>query len=124
MYYNHVYFYYQLFWCLGPESNRHSFRRGILSPLCLPISPPRHNLHLNVISWDFSSHASLTKSVMLPYIKSTHIKVKSHSLLLHLYYFLLLPHCCFFTFISFTSTQNNSFTKILVPIRGFEPLTY
>jgi hypothetical protein len=27
-------------WCPGPESNRHSFRRGILSPLRLPISPP------------------------------------------------------------------------------------
>lgn len=30
------------FWCPGPDSNRHgSFRRrGILSPLCLPVSPP------------------------------------------------------------------------------------
>jgi hypothetical protein len=27
-------------WCPGPESNRHAFRRGILSPLCLPVSPP------------------------------------------------------------------------------------
>jgi S-sulfo-L-cysteine synthase (O-acetyl-L-serine-dependent) len=27
-------------WCPGPESNRHAFRRGILSPLRLPISPP------------------------------------------------------------------------------------
>jgi hypothetical protein len=30
-------------WCLGPESNRHGARhRGILSPLRLPIPPPRH----------------------------------------------------------------------------------
>ena len=30
-------------WCLGPESNRYAAlrRRRILSPLCLPISPPR-----------------------------------------------------------------------------------
>ena len=27
-------------WCPGPDSNRHTFRRGILSPLRLPISPP------------------------------------------------------------------------------------
>ena len=26
-------------WCPEPESNRHGLRRGILSPLCLPISP-------------------------------------------------------------------------------------
>jgi hypothetical protein len=30
-------------WCLGPESNRYSHEdRGILSPLRLPIPPPRH----------------------------------------------------------------------------------
>ena len=29
-------------WCPGPESNRHASRRGILSPLRLPISPPGH----------------------------------------------------------------------------------
>ena len=29
-------------WCPGPESNRHALRRGILSPLRLPISPPGH----------------------------------------------------------------------------------
>ena len=27
-------------WCPGPDSNRHALRRGILSPLRLPISPP------------------------------------------------------------------------------------
>ena len=27
-------------WCPGSDSNRHTFRRGILSPLRLPISPP------------------------------------------------------------------------------------
>ena len=30
------------YWCPGPESNRYGLRRGILSPLCLPISPPGH----------------------------------------------------------------------------------
>ncbi len=29
-----------VYWCPGPESNRHALRRGILSPLRLPISPP------------------------------------------------------------------------------------
>ena len=30
-------------WCLGPESNRYGAKhRGILSPLRLPIPPPRH----------------------------------------------------------------------------------
>jgi hypothetical protein len=29
------------YWCLGPESNRHALRRRILSPLRLPIPPPR-----------------------------------------------------------------------------------
>ncbi len=29
-----------LSWCPRPESNRHALRRGILSPLRLPISPP------------------------------------------------------------------------------------
>jgi hypothetical protein len=33
-------------WCLGPESNRHALRRRILSPLRLPISPPRQVLLL------------------------------------------------------------------------------
>jgi aromatic amino acid transport protein AroP len=27
-------------WCPGPDSNRHALRRGILSPLRLPVSPP------------------------------------------------------------------------------------
>ncbi len=30
-------------WCPEPESNRYGLRRGILSPLCLPISPSGHN---------------------------------------------------------------------------------
>ena len=29
-----------LIWCPGSDSNRHTLRRGILSPLRLPISPP------------------------------------------------------------------------------------
>lgn len=28
-------------WCLGTESNRHSFRNRILSPARLPVPPPR-----------------------------------------------------------------------------------
>ena len=31
-------------WCPGPESNRHALRRGILSPVRLPISPPGQGL--------------------------------------------------------------------------------
>jgi hypothetical protein len=32
-----------IYWCLGRESNPHSLKdRGILSPLRLPIPPPRH----------------------------------------------------------------------------------
>src|SRR5687768_4212672 len=27
-------------WCPGPDSNQHGLRLGILSPLCLPVSPP------------------------------------------------------------------------------------
>jgi hypothetical protein len=35
-------------WCLGPESNRYSREdRGILSPLRLPIPPPRHWILFN-----------------------------------------------------------------------------
>jgi hypothetical protein len=31
-----------IFWCLGRESNSHDHKdQGILSPLCLPIPPPR-----------------------------------------------------------------------------------
>ena len=30
----------RLFWCPGPDSNRHTFRWEILSLLRLPISPP------------------------------------------------------------------------------------
>jgi hypothetical protein len=28
-------------WCREPESNRHAFQRGILSPVRLPIPPSR-----------------------------------------------------------------------------------
>ena len=31
-----------IFWCPGPESNRHALLRGILSPVRLPIPPPGH----------------------------------------------------------------------------------
>jgi hypothetical protein len=37
-------YYYINTWCLRPESNRYTLRRGILSPLRLPISPLRHIL--------------------------------------------------------------------------------
>ena len=31
----------RFYWCPGPDLNRHDLNgRGILSPLCLPISPP------------------------------------------------------------------------------------
>jgi|GEM_PF-5709039 hypothetical protein len=33
-------------WCPRPDSNRHGRSRGILSPLCLPISPPGRLLGL------------------------------------------------------------------------------
>lgn len=38
---------YEIFlWCPEPESNRHAhYRRGILSPLCLPISPSGPSIH-------------------------------------------------------------------------------
>ena len=38
----YFYYIYQYFmWCPGPDLNRHDLNgRGILSPLCLPISPP------------------------------------------------------------------------------------
>ena len=37
-------------WCPGPESNRYGTitRRRILSPLCLPISPPGHAAEVNL----------------------------------------------------------------------------
>ena len=36
------------YWCLGPESNRHEVKpRGILSPLRLPIPPPRQTIFSN-----------------------------------------------------------------------------
>jgi hypothetical protein len=34
-----------IYWCPGPESNRHALRRGILSPLRLPVSPPGQSLN-------------------------------------------------------------------------------
>ncbi len=38
-------------WCLGPDLNRHGlYARGILSPLCLPIPPPRQKLWIGIIS--------------------------------------------------------------------------
>jgi hypothetical protein len=38
-------------WCPEPESNRYGLRRGILSPLCLPISPSGLNMQAQRISW-------------------------------------------------------------------------
>ena len=36
-------------WCRGPESNRYDFKgRRILSPVRLPVPPPRHTLALRV----------------------------------------------------------------------------
>ncbi len=41
------------FWCLGRESNPHAHKeQGILSPLCLPVPPPRHSKQsLSSRSW-------------------------------------------------------------------------
>ena len=34
-------------WCLGPDLNRHGIKyHRILSPVRLPISPPRHNINI------------------------------------------------------------------------------
>src|SRR5690606_3235478 len=33
-------------WCPRPESNRYALRRGILSPLCLPVPPLGHGVEL------------------------------------------------------------------------------
>src|SRR5690606_8402260 len=66
-------------WCPGPESNRHALRRGILSPLRLPISPPGHGgraTSTNGLAWrgtrdymrslDFALGASRPCAVTLP----------------------------------------------------------
>ena len=42
-------------WCPGPESNRHASRRGILSPLRLPISPPGHGREEQYYDTDFEA---------------------------------------------------------------------
>src|SRR5512139_1101271 len=46
-------------WCRGPESNRHACLRlrRILSPLCLPVSPPRRLSDLDSVSVEFASGA-------------------------------------------------------------------
>ena len=49
-------------WYPGPESNRHGRSRGILSPLCLPISPPGQQayfLPFFLRSWAMSSSRAL-----------------------------------------------------------------
>ena len=44
-------------WCPGPESNRHDHDdRGILSPLCLPISPP--GLFMGALNWRLESESN------------------------------------------------------------------
>ena len=48
-------------WCPGPESNRHALRRGILSPLRLPISPPGHGGESNIMTQ--SCHWELGRDV-------------------------------------------------------------
>ena len=40
-------------WCPGPDSNRHGILfRGILSPLCLPISPPGRRRYFSISWWE------------------------------------------------------------------------
>jgi cysteine synthase B len=43
-------------WCPGPESNRHALRRGILSPLRLPISPPGQGQEASRKLWHSDVH--------------------------------------------------------------------
>src|SRR6266480_6630387 len=49
----------RVLWCPGPDSNRHGGfrRRGILSPLCLPVSPPGRIAILAVRARAEGSHA-------------------------------------------------------------------
>src|SRR3954470_5575555 len=37
-------------WCPGPDSNRHAFRRPVLSRVCTPVPPPGHS-HLPPASY-------------------------------------------------------------------------
>ena len=50
-------------WCPGPESNRHASRRGILSPLRLPISPPGHGREDQDYATDFLAYWPAVKKL-------------------------------------------------------------
>ena len=51
-------------WCPGPESNRHASRRGILSPLRLPISPPGHGREDQYYDTDFLAYWPAVKKLV------------------------------------------------------------
>jgi hypothetical protein len=57
-------------WCPGPESNRHDAfrRRRILSPLCLPVSPPGQGDHCNGGEW-FTDEVKIGRTPM--YVQAT-----------------------------------------------------
>src|SRR5262252_1130395 len=52
------------FWCPGPDLNRHDgvTRRGILSPLCIPVSPPGPVSIVNVTL----THSQASEGPLLP----------------------------------------------------------
>ncbi len=51
-------------WCPGPDSNRHTLRREILSLLCLPISPPGHALNCMGCSPKLQAVSPITYSLL------------------------------------------------------------
>ena len=54
-------------WCLGPDLNRHGINsRGILSPLCLPIPPPRHGGGTRIRTGDQSFAGSCLSHLAIP----------------------------------------------------------
>ena len=61
-------------WCPEPESNRHGRSRGILSPLCLPISPSGHFVLAPPLGVEPSSHG-LTVRPHTPCVKGNSVLV-------------------------------------------------
>lgn len=46
----------QKIWCGWSESNRQDFRRGILNPLCLPLSPHPQNISVGPLGVEPSTY--------------------------------------------------------------------